>query len=331
MKNIKIYSPIFLLIYAALYNCQSPQGSGKESTMGSIHNPVVDIPCADPSIVSYNGKYYIYATVDPWGGEELVVLETTDFLSFERKHIQWPNLKECKSPTSGNDRVWAPGVIQGKDGKFYMYVTVHNEIWAGVANHPLGPWKNAKEDNTPLIKGDMFPEFHMIDAEPFIDDNGQVYLYWGSGLDWKNGHCFVVKLDDDMVSYYPDKIRDVTPPNYFEAPFMLKRNGKYYLMYSQGKCIDNSYKIRVSIGDTPYGPWTEMISSPILSSSQDSTTLGPGHHTVFNARGQDYILYHRIKDNSNTLLRELAIDSLKYDELDNIQKVTVKGVKALKK
>ena len=309
------------VIVVGLSGCQDKQGKEEGETPELVSKPVTEISCADPSIVKHDGKYYIYATEDPWGGNELVVLESLDFKNWERKHIEWPNLKDCTSSTSREDKVWAPGVIQGKDGKFYMYVTVHNELWAGVAEHPLGPWKNAKSDGTPLIRGNMFPEYHMIDGEPFIDDDGQVYLYWGSGLNWVNGHCFAVKLEDDMVSFKEADIKDVTPPNYFEAPYMMKRNGKYYLMYSDGKCTNGTYKVRYAVGNTPYGPWSEGKESPILTTSEDTTTLGPGHHTVFTEKGQDYILYHRIRDNTGPLLRELVIDSLNSDSEGNIRKV----------
>ncbi len=65
----------------------------------------------------------------------------------------------------------------------------------------------------------------MIDAEAFIDDDGQAYLYWGSGLNWVNGHCFVVKLKPDMV-HFDGVPKDVTPANYFEGPFMVKEKGR---------------------------------------------------------------------------------------------------------
>ncbi|WP_223154670.1 family 43 glycosylhydrolase [Aestuariibaculum sediminum] len=279
----------------------------------NIENPIVDGHFADPSIVKYEGKFYIYATKDPWGGEDLAVLESSDLKHWKQKQIKWPTKSLCTSPTSNTSRVWAPSVIQGKDGKFYMYVSVGSEVWAGVSNNPLGPWKNAKKDNTPLIKGNMFPEYHMIDADVFIDDNGEVYLYWGSGLNWVNGHCFVVQLQDDMISFNQHEIKDVTPPNYFEAPLMVKRNGKYYLMYSNGKCTNETYNVRYAISESPYGPWVEPNNSPILTTSNDKTTKGPGHHTVFNENGQFYILYHRITDNTDELYRELAIDSLNFD------------------
>ena len=329
-RLIKIEEAVFfcvILFLATVLSCKNKTDSTKrvEQTDVKINNPLIKGYFADPSIVKHEGKYYMYATIDPWGGDELAVFESSDFINWEQKHINWPTKEACTSPTSKDSRVWAPGVIKGKDGKFYMYVSVGSEVWAGVSEKPLGPWKNAKEDNTPFIKGDMFPKYHMIDAEPFIDDNGKAYLYWGSGLNWVNGHCFIVELNDDMVSFNENAIKDITPPNYFEAPFMLKKNNKYYLTYSEGKCTNSTYKVRYSVGDTPYGPWKEGANSPILSTSKDSTTLGPGHHTVFKENNQDYILYHRIKDNNDTLLRELAIDSLIFDSNGAILKVMPQG------
>jgi len=295
-----------------------------------ITNPIIDGYFADPTIVKYEGVYYIYATIDPWGGDELAVLATKDFRTFERKHINWPTKKACTSPTSWETMVWAPSVVEAPNGKFYMYVSVGSEVWVGTSEHPLGPWKNAKASNTPLISSKDFPGFHMIDAECFIDNDGQAYLYWGSGLNWVNGHCFAVKLDKDMITFVSEP-KDITPPNYFEAPYVLKRNGTYYLMYSEGKAIDPTYKVRYSTSKNPFGPWVEEDNSPILSTSADSITYGPGHHTVFSENGQDYILYHRIKPQKESyVLRQLCVDSLNFDSEGNIKKIKPMGIKQFK-
>ncbi|WP_320017938.1 family 43 glycosylhydrolase [Labilibaculum manganireducens] len=310
---------LLILIIAGISAC-----SRQEAKI--ISNPIVDGYFADPSIVFYEGKYFIYATIDPWGGEELAVFETVDFLQFEQKHINWPTKQACTSPTSGNDMVWAPSVVQGTDGKFYMYVSVGNEIWAGVANHPLGPWKNAKEDGTPLIPGNMIPGYHMIDAECFIDDDNQAYLYWGSGLNWVNGKCFMVPLAANMVDFQKEPT-DVTPPNYFEGPVMMKKNGTYYLMYSNGKAIDHTYNVRYATAKSPWGPFEEGSNSPILKTSADSTTYGPGHHCLFSRNGQDYMLYHRIfPQKEDYVLRQLCLDSLNFDSQENIKNVKPQGV-----
>lgn len=281
---------------------------------------------ADPSIVKLDDTHYLYATIDPWGGDSLQVIYSRDFENWTTTRLNWPTKAACQTPISRSSRVWAPGVTLGPNGKYYMYVSVGSEVWVGVSEHPLGPWKNAREDGGTLVSTDLYPEFHMIDAEPFIDDDGQAYLYWGSGLKWVNGHCFVAKLNEDMASF-AEEPRDVTPPNYFEAPIMIKRDGRYYLMYSEGKCTNATYKVQYSVGDSPYGSWELGANSPILSTSADSTTIGPGHHTVFSENGQDYILYHRIfSSDTSALLRQLAIDSLNMDQAGNLLKVQPSGV-----
>ncbi|OKS87245.1 family 43 glycosylhydrolase [Mucilaginibacter polytrichastri] len=286
-----------------------------------ITNPIVPGYFADPTIIKDKGIFYIYATIDPWGGKELGVLTTKDFISFKTEHINWPTKAACTSPTSNNSMVWAPSIRKATDGKYYMYVAVGSEIWAGVSDKPLGPWKNAKADNTPLIAGNAYPGVHNIDADCFIDTDGQAYLYWGSGFNWVNGHCMAVKLKKDMVTFDGTPV-EITPPHYFEAPHMVKRKGLYYLMYSYGKAIDSTYQIRYAIGKTPFGPWMEGKDDPILSTDLSHKTTGPGHHTVFTENGQYYILYHRIHpQDKEYVLRELCLDSLNFDTKGNILKI----------
>ncbi len=89
----------------------------------------------------------------------------------------------------------------------------------------------------------------MIDAELFVDDDCQVYLYWGSGWNWVNGRCFAVKLRSDVATFDGD-VKDVTPANYFEAPFMVKRHGRYFLMYSSGVTMKDTYQVHYAVGDS---------------------------------------------------------------------------------
>ena len=85
---------LLILVVTCIFSC-SPKEQAK------ISNPIMEGYFADPSIILYEGKYYIYATIDPWGGDELAVFETTDFKQFEQKHINWPTKQACTSPTSG--------------------------------------------------------------------------------------------------------------------------------------------------------------------------------------------------------------------------------------
>lgn len=311
--------PLFASLAAAVPQLAAGDPSGLEPHRA---NPILPGYFADPSIVQDGGKIYIYATLDPWGGETLGCWESSDFKDWTYRVLNWPTKQACTSPTSKTAMVWAPSVVKGPDGRFHMYVSVGSEVWAGVADHPLGPWANALGDQ-PMIPEDFRPGFHMIDAEAFIDDDGTPYLYWGSGWNWENGRCFAVKLKPDLVSF-DGEVRDVTPANYFEAPFVSKRGGLYHLTYSNGKTTEDTYQVHCAVADSPFGPFTEIEASPILVTNRDRNILSPGHHALFTRGGRDYILYHRhsIPFDPEFVGRQICADELDYDDAGHMCKVT---------
>ncbi len=258
--------------------------------MVELKNPILPGYFADPSLVQYDGKFYMYATADPWGTDFLSCWVSDDFQNWTFHTLNWPTKAACSTRRSEANKVWAPSVVQ-KGDTFYMYVSVGSEVWCGKAKHPLGPWENMLDDK-PLIVGDETKYYHVIDAEVFTDDDGKNYLYWGSGWNWTNGHCYAAELGEDMKSFVGEPV-EVTPDHYFEAPFMLKRDGKYYLTYSEGKTIDETYEVRYAVGDTPFGPFVEADNSPILTFNDSLQVYGPGHHAAFTYGGEQYILYHR--------------------------------------
>jgi beta-xylosidase len=282
---------------------------GREPHMG---NPIVPGYYADPSLVQFEGKHYLYATLDPWGDKTLGCWESADFKNWTYRILNWPTKAACKSPTSGGAAVWAPSVVRAKNGQFFMYVSVGNEVWVGTAEHPLGPWRDA-HGGRPLVNSKFRPGFHMIDAEAFVDDDGTGWLYWGSGHGWKNGKCWAVRLKADMVTF-DGEVRDVTPPHYFEGPIMVKRGGRYFLMNSTGITIKDNYQVHYAVGDHPLGPFTEPADSAILVTDKARNIISPGHHTVFQLGGKDYILYHRhsIPFDPKFVARQLCVDELKF-------------------
>lgn len=312
--TLRITAILALLAWSA--GAAGPPGRGPHAG-----NPVLPGYCADPSVVLFEGRFFVYATLDPWGGETLGCWESADFKRWTYRVLNWPTKSACTSPTSGGAAVWAPSVVKAANGRFFMYVSVGNEVWAGTAEHPLGPWRNALGDR-PLIPGTFRPGFHMIDAEAFVDDDGAGWLYWGSGWNWTNGTCWAVRLKPDMVTFDGD-VHDVTPANYFEAPFMAKRGGRYFLMYSQGVTIKDTYQVHYAVGDTPLGPFTEASNSPILVTDAARNVVSPGHHAVFRHDGRDYILYHRhsIPFDPAFVGRQVCVDEVEFTADGLIEKV----------
>lgn len=308
----------FLLLLFLIYLnvCSSKEKKEDAVTMTELQNPILPGYFADPSVVQYDGKFYMYVTADPWGTDFLSCWVSDDFQNWTFHKLNWPTKVMCTSPLSNNNKVWAPSVIQ-KGNNFYMYVSVGSEVWCGKSKHPLGPWENML-GNRPLISADTTRYYHPIDAEVFVDDDNKTYLYWGSGWDCTNGHCFAAELGDDMCSFQQSMV-EITPTNYFEAPLMKKHNGKYYLTYSEGITMDETYEVRYAVGDSPFGPFIEAKNSPVLKVNDSLQVYGPGHHAIFSYGGEDYILYHRhrLPFVKGSAYRQTCIVKLTFDDAKN--------------
>lgn len=311
----------YLLLFACLFSLIGCSKTENKKTV-ELNNPLLPGYFADPSLVQHDGKFYLYVTADPWGTDFLSCWVSDDFQNWTFHKLNWPTKQACTSPESNKNMVWAPSVIQ-KGNAFYMYISVGSEVWCGKASHPLGPWENMLND-VPMLGYDTTKFYHVIDAEAFIDDNGRAYLYWGSGWEWINGHCYAAELNEDM-STFKSEIVEVTPTRYFEGPLMVKHNSKYYLTYSEGKTIDDTYEVRYAIGDSPLGSFTEAANSPILKSNESLQVYGPGHHTIFSFKGKEYILYHRhrLPFEKGTAYRQTCINELHFDEANQqIKEIT---------
>ena len=285
-------------------------------------NPILPGYFADPSLVRYEDNNYIYATLDPWGDATLGCWESRDFGNWNYLELNWPTKRACTSPTSQSSKVWAPSVVRAGDGRFFMYVSVGSEVWVGVADRPAGPWRNALGDR-PLIPSNYKPGYHMIDAEAFIDEDGQAYLYWGSGWNWTNGRCWAVRLKPDMVTF-DGEVHDVTPANYFEAPFLFKHAGRYFLTYSRGRTDQDTYEVRYAVGDSPFGPFVDATNNPLLTTEKSSDVISPGHHAIFIREDRAYLLYHRqsVPFVPTFIGRQTCVDELTFRADGLLEKVT---------
>lgn len=284
-------------------------------------NPVFPGWYADPEIHFFEGRYTIYPTFsDDYDKQTFFEVWSSSDLT------DWRNegriLDFADIPWSTNRAAWAPTIAE-KDGTYYYYFSAGDGAGIGVATStsPTGPFKDALGE--PLIK-----EYHHgaqpIDAHAFIDDDGKAYLYYGG---W--GHAIVVELGEDMVSTV-GKFHEITPKNYVEGPFMLKRNGIYYFMWSEGGWGDSSYAVSYARADSPFGPFVR--EAKILGSDPEIGN-GAGHHTVLQIPGTDdwYICYHRRPiDETHANHRVTCIDRMTFDEEGRILpvKITKEGVEA---
>jgi hypothetical protein len=324
---------------------------------GSAGNPVFRGWYADPEAVVFGSTYWIYPTWSDEYGETTPAAATvgrTPLTSRQRKAINpqylkqtffdafsskdlvhWekhPRVLDVKNIPWAEFALWAPSAIRAS-GRYYLFFAANDiqsdqeegGIGVAVADRPEGPFTDAL--GKPLIN-----RFHNgaqpIDPFVFRDDDGQHYLYYGG---WR--HCNVVRLSPDLRSVVPfaDGVtfKEITPADYVEGPFVFKRAGKYYLMWSEGGWTGPGYSVAYAIGDSPTGPFTRI--GKILQQNPAVAT-GAGHHSVIPVPGSDtwYIVYHRRPlGTTNGNHREVCIDEMRFSPDGIIQPVTItfEGVK----
>lgn len=318
-------------------------------------NPVIKGWYADPEGAVFDGKYWIYPTlslldkadsvkyrkdldrtIDAVNQDYRIQTHMDAFSSPDMVHwTKHPEVLSVDNISWAKWALWAPSVIKA-NGKYYLFFGANDiqrngevgGIGVAVADRPEGPFKDAL--GHPLI-GEIVNGAQPIDQFVYYDEpSGEYYMFYGG---WS--HCNVVRLAPDLLSVVPfpdgEMYKEVTPENYVEGPFMLRRNGKYYFMWSEGGWGGPNYSVAYAIADNPLGPFKRI--GKILWQDK-SVATGAGHHSVIQVPGRDeyYIVYHRHPLGHGGSERVVCIDRLEFDEDGHILpvKMTFTGVKAQK-
>lgn len=290
-------------------------GTGKVGNPAGRIPPPASLPgrTADPHVACFGGKYYIYPTTDGNAG-----WTSTSFSCYSSEDlIHWKNegvILDFKDLTWATQRAWAPCIAE-KNGKYYFYFSAEQSIGVAVADSPTGPFTDLL--GKPLVPRGAYG-CQVIDPMVFTDDDGEVYLYFGQG------QCNVVKLNPDMMSFNPDAVKRITTPTYNEGSFVLKRNGVYYLMWSQYDTRDPRYSVNYATSESPLGPFKLADNNPVIKGS--GAVLGAGHHSVLQIPGKDewYAVYHRFAiPDGNGYNRQTCISPMRFNKDGSIKPVNV--------
>lgn len=283
----------------------------------AIRNPILPSHHADPFIGYFAGKYWVYPTSE----------DTRSFRAFSSTNlIDWVdqgqifNLSQSSWATTGYG--WAPCVVYF-NGNYYFYYAVggaagwqDSKIGVAIGPSPTGPFTDI---GAPLVSSQTTsPHIEAIDPMVFIDTDGKAYLYYGGSAGSNLG---IRQLDTNTMTSFSGSLNVVTPTAFTEAPFMSKRNGVYYISYSNGSWQTNTYNVRYATSSSPIGPWT--YKGQILTS--DSLHKGPGSHAFLQVPNTDiwYVCYHYL--DSVYSVRHVALDSLNYNPDGTIKPVTMTG------
>jgi len=318
------------LLLFLLIGVVSTTFSQNKKPSGYSGNPLFPGWYADPEAIIFGKEYWIFPTFSaPYEKQVFLDAFSSSNLIKWKKHER---VIDTSVVTWAKNAMWAPSIIQ-KDKQYFLFfaandIQSNNEyggIGVAVSSSPGGPYKDYL--GKPLID-QFYNGAQPIDQFVFRDDDGQVYMYYGG---WR--HCNLAKLNDQLNGFVPfadgTQFREITPEGYVEGPFVFKRNGKYYFMWSEGGWTGPDYSVAYAIADHPAGPFKRI--GKILQQDPAIAT-GAGHHSVISIPGKDtfFIVYHRRplteKDGNS---RETCIDEMKFDDQGRILpvKITREGVK----
>ncbi|MEO2062868.1 MAG: glycoside hydrolase family 43 protein [Christiangramia sp.] len=287
------------------------------------NNPVFPGWYADPEGTVFEEKYWIYPTYSaPYEKQVFMdAFSSDDLVNWEYHH----RIIDTSEVKWAEKAMWAPAIIS-KEDKYYLFFAANDiqsdeelgGIGVAVADQPQGPFKD-------LLGEPLIGKFHN-GAQPIdqfvYKDGDDYYMFYGG---WR--HCNVAKMNDDFTGFVPFEdgttFKEVTPDKYVEGPFMFKRNGKYYFMWSEGGWTGPDYSVAYAIADSPLGPFERV--GTILKQDMNIAT-GAGHHSIIQNPDNDeyYIVYHRrplTETDGNS--RVTCIDRMYFDEEGYIKPVII--------
>ena len=293
------------------------------------HDIVEENPMYDDCGSQYAMRDYRVLSMDYVGGPV-----TIHDVALDLKDVPW-----------AKRQFWAPDAAE-KDGKFYLYFPTKDKedifkIGVAVSNNPEGPFKAKK---TP-IEGS-----YSMDPSVFKDDDGKYYMYvggiWGGQLQrWDENNKYVPSgcetqdngipdspaisprialMADDMVSFAEDlkPIRiidkDGSPiltkdheRRFFEAAWVHKKDGIYYLSYSTG----NTHLIVYATSDNPYGPF---VYQGVLNQPVQGWT---NHHSTLEVDDKWYFFYHDTQISGKDFLRNVKVTEMFHKKDGSIEPI----------
>ena len=253
-------------------------------------NPVLPGDHPDPSITRVGGDYWATSTSSAWA-PVFPILHSRNLVNWT---IEGAVFQQPPAWSAGS--YWAPEISAYK-GRFFVYYTARKRngplcVAVATAEQPRGPY----EDHGPLV----CEEVGSIDPVTAEDEKGTRYLIWKrDGNSRKQPTPIQIqRLSEDgtgLEGAQKELITNDQPweQQLIEGPYVLRREGWYYLFYSAAGCCGLKCDYRVGVARSRHllGPYEKYEKNPILAGN--SSWICPGHGSiVVDPEGRDFFLYH---------------------------------------
>ena len=299
-----------------------------KGTINKVHNPYLPsweyVPDGEPYV--FGDRVYVYGSHDFFGGCVYCMGDYVCWSAPVNDLSDWRYegviYKKAQDPRNADlqGNLYAPDVTVGPDGRYYLYYVLSNcgIVSVAVCDTPAGKYEFYGyvhySDGTLLgNKSGDEPQF-----DPgVITENGIAWLYTGfcQPYDKSRHGAMCVSLASDMLTVLSTPVFIAPSAQYskgsgfeehefFEAPSIRKKDGKYWFIYSSVKCHELCY----AVSDRPNGGF---VYKGVLSSGGDlhidsykpaemcSYYTANNHGSMVEIAGEWYIFYHRHTNGTN--------------------------------
>jgi arabinan endo-1,5-alpha-L-arabinosidase len=282
----------------------------------------------DPAIMKEGDTFYLFST-----RAGISIRCSTDLITWKLCGDVFAHLPLwAVQDVPGVRGLWAPD-ISYFHGAYHLYYSVStfgkNRSSIGLTiNKTLSPMsdKYRWEDQGKVISSYPTDDWNAIDPNIVIDEKGQPWLSFGSfwsGIKLRKIDAKTGKLDggDERLYALASRPRGPDSPGAIEAPFIIRKNGYFYLFVSFDFCCrgkESTYNVRVGRARQVTGPYTDQSGKEMregggtLVVAGEGRWRGPGHCAILTSEGGDKIVYHAY-DSDWRGVSTLRINSLVWD------------------
>ncbi|MEU0091987.1 arabinan endo-1,5-alpha-L-arabinosidase [Kribbella sp. NPDC006257] len=277
-----------------------------------------DLTAHDPALIREGSQWYVFSTGDEAiGGGAVQIRRSSDGQHWTRAGTVFGRIPAWVSAeVPGVKTLWAPEIVK-HGSTFYLYYAAstfgsNRSAIALATNTTLDPNNSAYRwvDRGLVHRSVSSDDYNAIDPGIVNDAQGTPWMAFGSfwsgirmiKLQWPSGLAAPgqgapLRLADRRV-----------PPNAIEAPYVVSRNGWFYLFTSFDFCCrgtDSTYKIAISRSRSVTGPYVDKAGKPMLEGggtillSSTGRKIGPGGQSVFG----DLLAHHYYDANANGAIR----------------------------
>lgn len=331
-KCIMRYLHIILsLVSVAMSSCvtndKSQTSESNEAPLFTTTAPIVH----DPVMAKEDGVYYIYCT-----GKGITQLTSSDMNSWTVQKPVFDTLPDwvTRELPPATLHIWAPDVYY-KDNTWHLFYSV--SVFAkntSVIGHATatslakGDWK----DRGMIVKSEPNRDmWNAIDPNIVEDNDGVMWMTFGSFWDG----IMLVKMKGDLSGIaqpeewhriaHRHRTESLDPEDpgdgAIEAPFIMKKDGYYYLWASTDYCcrgMESTYKVVVGRSEKVTGPYldadgTDMMQGggKIVIEGNKTDWQAVGHCAAYNIDGKDIFIAHAYDTEKG--VPHLIVRDIKWD------------------